>query len=611
MPPDGQQTADQGRAAGASADEGGGGALASAIRVVSGLTLISRFAGLARDVVIVRLLSDGALASAFRIAYTLPNLFRRLFGEGALSAAFLPEYTKLRRDDPAVADELASITLKVLVLVTGSLTLILEAGLFLVLLFAPASLTAGDIAIPAADFVSQLHGPPPPDELGAAGWRTTTILMIMLMLPMMPMVCITAILGGMLQAHGRFGPPAAAPIVLNIFQIAASLPFFFGAFDNKLTAAYTVGVAAVAASVAQIYWSLWGLRGLVRWRAAGTAAVMHARKVLRRFIPAALGLGTLQINTMVDQLIATWPLLIGPTMFGRVLTLDEKSNAILSYTQQLYQFPLGVFGLAVATAVFPLLSRACRDENTPAHAGAFAQVLRRGLRLSFFIGLPASAGLALVRHDLIYVVYSGGESGFSAEGVGRAAAVLLGFAPAVWAYSLNHVLTRAFYAKGDTTTPMRIAVAMVGFNITLNLVLIWPLREAGLAWATAISAMVQCVILLTLCKRKLSVKIFDPATLASFAKIACITAVMSAAVVAVLVLWPGGAGSIVSIPSLSPPEPHRWANAAARLAACTAVGVAAYIVLARVLHAVELRWLLERAPKGAKGKDGAEGMSFE
>src|SRR5437016_2974080 len=167
--------------------------LSAAVRVVSGLTLLSRLAGLVRDVVTARMFGASALGSGFQAAYSLPNLFRRLFGEGALSAAFLPEYTLLRRDHPQLSDQLASITLWALTLATGALTLLLEAGVLVALLALPAS----------------------PD-------RSLSLKLIMLMLPMMPAVCVTAILGGMLQAHGRFGPPAAAPIILNLFQVAAA-----------------------------------------------------------------------------------------------------------------------------------------------------------------------------------------------------------------------------------------------------------------------------------------------------------------------------------------------------------------------------------------------------
>jgi putative peptidoglycan lipid II flippase len=539
------------------------GMLAAAVRIVSGLTLFSRVAGLLRDMVMVRMLSDGVLASAFRAAYTLPNLFRRLFGEGALSAAFLPEYTQLRRDHPEVASQLASITLRLLTLATGGLTLLIELVLLGLILFVP-------------------------DDASHAG-RDISFKMMMLMLPMMPMVCITAILGGVLQAHGKFGPPAAAPIILNVFQIVASFGYFMGWMTDKLFAAYFVGAAAVIASVVQIVWSLWALQGCVSWSKAGEEARKHGRRVFGRFVPAVLGLGTLQLNTMMDSVIAMWPVWIGPTVMGVQVTLDASSNGILSYTQQLYQFPLGVFGLAVATAVFPLLSRASDNLEE------FTQVLRRGLRLSYFIGLPASLGLVMVRHDLMYVVY-GGKGGFSHDGVMRGASVLMGFSPGVWAYSLNHVLTRAFYAKHNTRTPMRVAMVMVLLNFALNVTLIWPLRESGLAWSTAISAVAQTLVLLALCKSRLGVRPFDGETARAFVRVTIVGAVMAGAVGAVNAVWP---------------EPERgWMQHAFRLSAGVAAGAAAYTGASFLLRAPEIRWLMQKAPKGAGG-GAASAMSFD
>lgn len=533
------------------------GHLASAVWLISALTLLSRVAGLARDVVTARLFGDAALASAFRAAYALPNLFRRLFGEGALSAAFLPEYTRLRQTDQRTADGLATATLWLLTLATGALTVVVEVILLSLLFF-----TAHDNADRALSFK-----------------------LMMLMLPLMPAVCITAILGGILQAHGRFGPTAAAPIILNLFQIAAGGLFTLGILADTVTTAYAVGAAAVFAGLVQILWSLIALRGRVQWQRASAKARRRGARVFRRFIPAMIGLGAIQLNSMIDMIIAMWPLWVGPTLLGFAVTLDERSNAILSYVQALYQFPLGVFGLAVATAVFPLLSRAAPRKDE------FAAVLRRGLRLSLFIGLPAAVGLAIVREDLVYVIYSGGRGGFTMEGVQRGAAVLLGFAPGVWAYSLNHVMTRAYYASRNTHTPMRVAMIMVVVNIALNLTLIWPLREAGMAWATATSAMLQVTCLIALSPRHLGFSPIDSTTLRAFARIGLSAALMALAVAGVSHLF-------TAVASLGP-EPS-WPARALRLAACVIAGAAAYTLFAKAARLEELRWLFTRPPKGSK-----------
>lgn len=437
-------------------------------RTVAGLTLVSRVLGLVRDVVTVRVFGDTFVGSAFAAAFAVPNMFRRLFGEGALSAAFLPEYTRLADGDPKKADAFASLTIGLLALVTGVLTLVIELALLGVVL------ASGD----------------DPE-------RAYSLKLVMLMLPFMPVICVAAILGGMLQSHGRFGPWAAAPILLNLCIIGAAVPYFVVEGADPAAWAYPIGIAAVFSAVLQVLWSMWALRRTVRWTTGVSKAKREAKLMLLRMVPVIIGLGTLQLNSFMDTLIAMYPNWVGPTIFGYDYPLDESSNAILFYAQRLYQFPLGVFGIAVATAAFPALSRVAGDPVR------FGEMLTRGLRLSLFIGLPASVGLLVVGEPLIRVLYSGGGEGFSDDGVARASAVLSGYALAVWAYSLNQLLTRAFYARGDTRTPMTVALGMVGVNVALNCVLIWWLREAGLAWSTAVCAIGQTALLLIMARRKM------------------------------------------------------------------------------------------------------------
>ncbi|MGP1310723.1 MAG: lipid II flippase MurJ, partial [Phycisphaerales bacterium] len=252
-----------------------------------------------------------------------------------------------------------------------------------------------------------------------------------------------------------------------------------------------------------------------------------------------------------------------------------------SYTQRLYQFPLGVFGIAVATAVFPLLARVSDNAHD------FAHTLRRGLRLSIFIGLPASVGLFLVRDDLTYVLLQG--ENFSVDGARRAALVLAGYAPAVWAYSVNQLFVRAFYAKGDTMTPVRVAVSTMLLNLALNLSLIWipGLRESALAWSTAVSAIIQTVWLARLTRTKLlDAPLLNAETRAGLLRTVALSAVMAAAVVAALVFYPAagvGAESLTHAASL------------ARLSVCVLVGGAVFGALAVATRAHELRWLLHRS----------------
>ncbi|GMV24520.1 MAG: hypothetical protein AMXMBFR58_05510 [Phycisphaerae bacterium] len=531
----------------------GRGSLASAVRAVSGMTLLSRLGGLARDVLVSRIFGDTALGSAFSAGFAIPNLFRRLFGEGALSAAFIPEYAQAEKQDRAEADRFSTFTVLTLAIVTCLITVAAEVVLLALLWLLPAD----------AD-------------------RQLSLRLIMVMLPFMPFICVTAILGGMLQVHGRFGPAASGPLVLNGFIIVVGLWHVIRGELGSPMVAYTLGVATTLSGLTQAAAFAWLLRRNVSWRSDWREAGARAKRMWIKLVPVLIGLGTLQINTLMDQVIAMWPIWVGPTMAGHAYPLDERSNVIIAAAQRLYQFPLGVFGIAVATAVFPLLARHADD------APRFASTLRRGLRLSLFIGLPASAGLLLVGNDLIATLFGagrgavggeGGRGGFSPEGVARATAVIIGFAPAIWAYSVNHVFARAFYATGDTKTPMRVAVAMVALNLILNLTFIWWLREAGLAWSTSLCAIVQCLILGWLCHTRLHAGAIDRASALAIARIAACTVVM--------------AGVVWVVMRVLPPA-DRWSIHVIRAVAGSAVGVAAYGVVTFAAGAAELRWLVRR-----------------
>ncbi|MEL6739613.1 MAG: murein biosynthesis integral membrane protein MurJ [Planctomycetota bacterium] len=525
-------------------------ALGRSTLTLSTLTLLSRVLGLVRDLLTARVFADTAVGSAFAAAFAIPNLFRRLFGEGALSAAFIPDYTRLSDGDPRGASLFASLTLALLALATGAITIALELALLVLLIVLP-----GD-----------------PD-------RDLSLRLVMVTLPYMPLICGAAVLGGMLQARGRFAPWAAAPVLLNLCLIGATTPFFFTDGADARTWSFVVACAAVGAGVLQLLWMALALRGLTRWhgwraiRGAWSETWPRARAMLIRMGPVLIGLGTLQLNALIDNAIAMWPNWVGPTAFGRAVPLDVSSNAVLFYAQRLYQFPLGVFGIAVATAAFPMLSRAAGDPER------FARAIARGVRLSLFIALPASVGLIIVREPLVRTVFTG-SGGFSDDGAARAAAVLAGYGVAVWAYALNQLWARVFYARGDTSTPMRVAVAMVAINIPLNLLLIWPLREAGLAWSTALCAIGQCVVLAWLSRAPLA---------------GLVRHVLHAAGAALAA--GGGAllgGWLADALLLSPATGGAWTSDAIRLTAMVAGGGLAWLAVVLATRRPELAWLLRR-----------------
>lgn len=506
-------------------------------RTVTLLTLLSRATGLARDATLSRVFGAGVLMDSFFFAFIIPNLFRRLFGEGALAAAFLPVYSELTRDDPSAARQLASTVIARVMIFLGAITIIGELLLF--------ALSA------------------------ARGHSTPAVWLMMIMLPYMPLVCMVALLGAMLQVHGRFGPTAAAPIVMNLLIVAAAVGLAGTAGIDDRAHIAVVAAAVVVAGIIQMIWSLAAMRRNSWWTLQRDRAREPYRRVLRQAGPMVVGLGVLQLNTFFDGIIASYPATFGERIFGVAYPLDLGAMSAVSFAQRLYQFPLGVFGIAVATAIFPLLSRQANDSE------AFGETVRRGLRLVVFIGLPASVGLILVREQLAAVILQGGE--FTADDTQRVGSVLLGYAPAIWAYSMTHVLTRAFYARGDSKTAMKVAVSVVGLNLLLNCTLIWtPLREAGLAWSTAICATVQ-VMALSVLARRTGVEIVDRAVFVSWAKTFGATVVMAAAVIAVMGVVPRG---------------QAWLDQVVLLACAVGFGIVVMFAAATALRMPERWWAL-------------------
>ncbi|NNM24985.1 MAG: murein biosynthesis integral membrane protein MurJ [Phycisphaerales bacterium] len=513
-------------------------------RTVSLLTLLSRITGVGRDAAISRVFGAGMLTDAFFFAFLVPNLFRRLFGEGALAAAFLPAFSRLDRDDPARARSLATITIGALAAGLGVAVLIAEVILFL---------------------VSMRQ-----DHANLAVWLT------MIMLPYTPLVCVVAVLGALLQVRGRFGPTAAAPVLLNGCLIAAAVggAVWLGGESERerLVHIGLVAAAVIVAGVFQVAWSLIASRPASWWTADRRSGALAFRRMGRDVLPMILGLGVLQVNTLLDGLIASYPTIVGATIFGRDYPLAEGSMAAVSFAQRLYQFPLGVFGIAVATAIFPALARLATD------AGGFASTVQRGLRLVVFIGLPASAGLIIVRSPLAAAILEGGH--FGRADTERVSFVLLGYAPAIWAYSMVHVCTRAFYARHETMTPVRVAVAVVALNLVLNCTLIWtPLRESALAWSTAVCAVVQAFALLGLLGRRIG-PLGGRVITASWIRTAVATAVMTAAVMVIASFMP---------------DERTWATSTLWLGAMVVTGLVVYATAAFALRMPELSWALGRA----------------
>jgi len=447
-------------------------------RITGSLTLLSRVLGLLRDVATASIfgLRSGGVADALVIAFRIPNLFRRLFGEGALTASYLPVITESLENDRPAAWRLASTLFALLAVILSIITLSIEAVIGLALI------------------------------TGVDSARVELLLeLTALMLPYMIFICLAAQIGATLHGLSHFTAPALVSSVLNVCWIIAAwgiCPMFEG---DPRAQAFVIGGAVLIGGAAQLAIQLPILYGYgFRFRPAIQESRPAIRKILSRMAPMLFGLAITQLNTLMDSLIA-W-IFSRPTVDGgeaiRWLPgairypMEEGATAAIYYGERLYNFPLGVLGIAVATAIFPLLSRhAARGEIRKLGVD-----MTLGLRLVLFLGIPASAGLILLADPLARLFFERGQ--FSADDAMRTARMITIYSTSVWAYCAIPVIVRGFYALDDYVTPVRVAVGVLLVNMALNLTLIWPLAERGLATATAIAAAVQVIVLLLLFSRK-------------------------------------------------------------------------------------------------------------
>jgi len=502
-------------------------------RLISGLTLVSRVLGLVRDMTCSAVCGAGPAWSAFWIAFQVPNLFRRLFGEGALSAAAIPVLTeKLSRDGLDAVDNLSGRLL----------------GLLLVLLTA--------ICVVAEVVVIGLWW-----AYRTSPHASLTLSLTAVTLPFMVLICAAALLGGLQNVLGRFGPWAAAPVILNLFMIAGA---WWGKAIAPDHAIFVLAVAVVLSGVMQVAWMWGGLRrSNLRLRLSLDRHDPAIRRISLTMLPMVAGMSAVQLNTLVDSLIAGWfvPGFVGP--------------AILSFAQRLYQFPLGVFAIALATAVFPTLSRHAADNDL----AGLGRTLSKGIRVATFEGLPCLLGLILVREPLVRALFERGRFAESPDAAERVALALSLYALGVWAYGVNHLVVRAYYALGDVKTPLKVSLRNVVLNLVLNLLLVQtPLRESGLALATSICAVVQVAALLWRFERRIGHLEWRP-ILDSTLRAAVATAVMGAGVVLVNRACPAGLSNVI------------------RLVVVAVSGAAVFLAAGWVVRSPELQEMIPRRRK--------------
>ncbi len=431
--------------------------LLRSIATVGGWTMISRVLGFVRDVMIANVLGAGMIADAFFIAFKFPNLFRRLFGEGAMNAAFVPLYAgRLEGEGADAARAFAADVAAMLTAWSLFLTLALMAAM-------PWVMT-----VTAHGFVDQ------PDKFDL------TVELARITFPYLLFMVLAAFLSGMLNSIGKFAAAAAAPVILNIVFITALLMIHFGhATLPGQTLAYAVAVSGA-------------LQFLMLVMACRKQGIMPSlpipkltkgvKRLLMLMAPGVLGAGVVQINVLVGDMLATM--------------LREGSVSFLYYADRVNQLPLGVVGTAVGIALLPLLSRQFRAGDVAAATDS----MNRALEVCMILTVPAAVALVTMPEAIVTVLFQRGA--FDAGDTAATSGALRAFALGLPAYVLVKALAPGFFAREDTTTPVRVAIASMALNLVLAISLMQVLDHVGIALATAIAAWMNAGLLAFILARR-------------------------------------------------------------------------------------------------------------
>ncbi len=430
--------------------------------VFSAMTLLSRIAGFVRDMVQANLFGAGGIVDAFAVAYRIPNYLRRIFAEGSFASAFVPVLSELRqRNDPAVLkdflDHVAGALCATVLVVSG---LGILAAPLVVAIIAPGSLDN-----------------PEKFEL--------TAHLLRIVFPYLALVSMTALAGAVLNSFQRFALPAVTPVLHNLAVIAAML-WLSPLLDVPITA---LAWGVLAAGVIQL---------MLLWPAMGRLG-LRPRLRLKLNHPGVRRVGTLMLPTLFSSSVAQLNLIVG-TMFASLLV--DGSQSWLYYSDRLVEFPLGLFGVALATVILPHLSRRSADGD----AAGYADALDWGLRTVLLLAVPAALGLALLAEPLSITMFERGE--FVAADSRMTALSLVAMSLGIPGFMASKVLLSAFYARQDTRTPMRAAVKTVLINVALTAALVTPLwlgavpgAHAGIALATGLAGLANAWLLWSSLKR--------------------------------------------------------------------------------------------------------------
>ncbi|MGA0606061.1 murein biosynthesis integral membrane protein MurJ [Phenylobacterium sp. VNQ135] len=415
------------------------GGLIRSSMIYSGLTLVSRFMGLARDLVIAARLgaSQTIAADAYYTALTFPNLFRRMFAEGAFAAAFVPDYAKkLEGEGKEAADRYASDALATVAAFTVLLTVVCQLAMpWLMMVY-----SYGFMADPAKFKLA--------------------VVLTQITMPYLPCMVIASLYAGVLQARGRFIIYGFYPTILNVVMLAAVLPQ-----DDPVRASYAASVGVIVAGVSQAALCWWGARRLgARISPSRLKLTPEIRTLVRRMVPGIIASSATQLNLFISAILASQV---------------AGMRAWLNFAERFYQLPLSLVGVAIGVALLPRLATALQREDHDDAQGAMDQAVVFGLALS----LPAAAALMAMPFFLLDAFFARGA--FTHADAAASAKLLFHYGWGVPAFVLIKILQPAFFARGDTRTPMTYSLVSIAVNIVLGVGLFYTLGFEGIALATA------------------------------------------------------------------------------------------------------------------------------